>query len=153
MKKQILIACLLCVKLVIYSQETIPVSGGEIKGTAGSLSYTVGQLFYTTNGSIAQGVQQAYEFQTLSNSELTTVNLTISTFPNPTSDYITLKISDKSLENLEYIMYDLNGKSIAKGRISMANTNIKMQHAAIGIYQLKVTQKQKIIKSFKIIKK
>jgi hypothetical protein len=89
----------------------------------------------------------------LSNPELTTVNLTVSTFPNPTSDYIVLKISDSSLKNLEYLIFDLNGKSIAKGRISKTETHIKMQHASTGIYHLKVTQKQKVLKSFKIIKK
>ena len=44
------------------AQETIPASGGDAKGSGGSVSYSVGQLFYRiypgTNGSVAEGVQQ-----------------------------------------------------------------------------------------------
>ncbi|MGK0413055.1 MAG: hypothetical protein ACJA1B_001257, partial [Polaribacter sp.] len=122
MKKTILIVTLLFFAQGMLAQETIPAAGGESTGTAGSVSYTVGQIFYTTQGAIAQGAQQAYEFQTLSNPELTSVNLAVSTFPNPTSDYIVLKISDSPLKNLEYLIFDLNGKSIAKGRISKTET-------------------------------
>lgn len=153
MKIFILLACLLFFTQGLCAQETIPASGGESTGTTGSVSYTVGQIFYTTHGAIAQGAQQAYEFQTLSNPELTTVSLAVSTFPNPTSDDIVLKISDSPLKNLEYFLFDLNGKLIAKGQISKTETPIKMQQASIGIYHLKVTQKQKVLKSFKIIKK
>lgn len=153
MKTYICIASLLFFAHGVFAQETIPAAGGESTGAAGSISYTIGQIFYTTHGTIAQGAQQAYEFQTLSNPELTNVNLAVSTFPNPTSDYIVLKISDSPLKNLEYLLFDLNGKSMAKGRISKTETQIKMQHASIGIYQLNVTQNQKVLKSFKIIKK
>jgi hypothetical protein len=44
-----------------------PQAGGEATGSGGSVSYSVGQVVYTTNtginGSVAQGVQQPYEFQ------------------------------------------------------------------------------------------
>ncbi|MBV1889111.1 MAG: HYR domain-containing protein, partial [Proteobacteria bacterium] len=47
----------------ISAQESINVSGGDATGTGGSSSYSVGQVFYTTNvgatGSVAQGVQQS----------------------------------------------------------------------------------------------
>jgi hypothetical protein len=34
---------------LVYSQEAFPVSGGEALGFGGSGSYTVGQVFYTSN--------------------------------------------------------------------------------------------------------
>lgn len=153
MKKNILITCLLFALHSMYSQQTIPASGGESTGSGGSSSYTVGQILYTSYGSITQGVQQAYEFQTLSNPELTTVNLSAMTYPNPTSDYILLKISDKTLNNLKYTLFDLNGKSVANGLIKSEITQIKMQHTVTGVYLLKITEKQQTLKSFKIIKK
>ncbi|PKG44335.1 hypothetical protein CXF67_00170, partial [Psychroflexus sp. MES1-P1E] len=100
----------------MYSQETIPTSGGDATGSGGSSSYTVGQLVYTTNigsGTVSQGVQQAFEFQTLSNSELNTINLSAIMYPNPTSDYVMLKISDHALDNLSYNLIDINGKAIS----------------------------------------
>jgi hypothetical protein len=46
-------------------QNTIPAAGGNAKGSGGSASFTVGQIFYTklsgTNGSVVQGIQQPHE--------------------------------------------------------------------------------------------
>ena len=47
---------------LMYSQETIPASGGAAIGSGGTSSYSVGQLVYTTNtgsGTVTQGVQQS----------------------------------------------------------------------------------------------
>jgi hypothetical protein len=157
MKKQILIACLLCVKIVIYSQETITTSGGEATGSGGTSSYSVGQIVYTTHtgasGSISQGVQQSVELFTLSNPDLTTVNLTAVTYPNPTSNYVVLAISDANLSNLSYILYDLQGRIVTKGLTTQANTQIDMHGLANGTYVLKVNQNSQELKTFKIIKK
>jgi hypothetical protein len=153
MKINTLTISLLFATQIILAQETIPASGGEASGNGGSSSYTVGQIVYTTNGTMSQGVQYAYEFQTPSNPLLTSVNLLASTYPNPTSDFITLKISDSTLKNLSYILFDLNGKSIAIGEITNTETPINFQNSTIGMYILKIIQKQQTIKTFKIIKK
>ncbi len=156
MKKTTLVACLLFATQLIYSQDNIPASGGEATGSGGASSYTVGQMVYTTNtgsGTVAQGVQQSVELFTLSSPELTTVNLTAVTYPNPTSDYVVLAISDANLTNLGYVLYDLQGRAIAKGKASQSNTQIDMQSFALGTYVLKVNQNNQELKTFKIIKK
>src|SRR6056297_978638 len=47
------------------AQQAMPASGGDASGSGGFVSYSVGQVVYTThtgaNGSVAQGVQQTYE--------------------------------------------------------------------------------------------
>jgi hypothetical protein len=46
--------------LTIQAQDAIPVSGGEAAGSGDTVSYSVGQLVYTTNigsGTVTQGVQ------------------------------------------------------------------------------------------------
>ena len=157
MKVTVFTACMLCAVFPIQAQQTLPTSGGQATGVAGSSSYSVGQLVYTINsgssGTVTQGVQQSIELFTLSNPELTTVNLTAVTYPNPTSDYITLKISDSALDNLSYKLIDVNGKVIANGSITNADTQISMQSLALGMYILKVNQNNQELKTFKIIKK
>jgi len=157
MKKTVFAACMLCAVFTIQAQETIPVSGGEATGSGGSSSYSVGQLVYTTNtdtgGTVTQGVQQSFELFTLSNPELTTINLTAVTYPNPASDYIVLKITDSALDNLSYKLIDINGKAIANGSITNTDTQINMQSLALGMYILKVNQNKQELKTFKIIKK
>ena len=157
MKKLVLTAFLLCAVFTIQAQQTTPSSGGEATGSGGSSSYSVGQLVYTTitdtGGTVTQGVQQSFELFTLSNPELTTLNLKAVTYPNPTSDYIVLKITDSSLDNLSYKLIEINGKDISNGSITNADTQIAMQNLAIGMYILKVNQNNQELKTFKIIKK
>jgi hypothetical protein len=156
LKKSIFLASVLLATQVVYSQEAIPVSGGEAAGSGGSGSYTVGQVFYTTHtttaGSVSQGVQHPFEFQTLSNPELITVNLTAVTYPNPTKDFIILKITDSALHNLRYTLFDVNGKAIASGSITESSTQVQMKYLAIGAYILKVSQQHQSLKTFKILK-
>jgi hypothetical protein len=156
MKKTILAACLLCAVFTIQAQQTIPTSGGDATGSGGSSSYTVGQLVYTTNtgsGTVIQGVQQSIELFTLSNPELTTVNLSAVIYPNPTSDYVMLKISDTALDNLSYNLIDINGKAISNGSFTNGDSQINMQQLPVGMYILKVSQSNQELKTFKIIKK
>ena len=140
----------------IHAQQTVDASGGDATGTGGSASYSVGQVVYTTqtgsNGSISQGVQQSYEIFILSNAALSTVNLVATTYPNPTSDYVVLAISDDSLTDLTYALYDIQGKPIAKATISSKDTQIDMHSLSAGTYLLNVNQNNQKLKSFKIIK-
>lgn len=140
-----------------HAQETIPSTGGNASGTGGATSYTIGQLVYTTNisttGSVSQGVQQAFEFQTLSNPGLLAAQLTAVTYPNPTTDFIVLKITDTMLENLQYTLFDINGKTIDSNPVKTSSTEIPMKNLSIGMYLLKLTKKNKPLKTFKIIKK
>jgi len=73
MIQKLLFVGLLFATHFMYSQETIPASGGEATGSGGTVSYTVGQLVYNTyadaTGSVAQGIQQPYELLTLNDDE------------------------------------------------------------------------------------
>lgn len=144
-----------CTQL-IYSQETIPISGAEAIGVGGSISYTVGQLVYTNPvtslGSLNQGIQQSIEFVTLSNPELTAVSLKAVTYPNPTTESITLALKDADLTGLSYVMYDLLGRLVNKGTVATSETEIAMKSLPIGVYILRVQQNNKELKTFKIIK-
>ena len=157
MKKYILGTLFFLVPFFIISQEIISSTNGDSSGSGGSSSYTIGQVFFNTiesdYGSLVQGVQQPFEFQTLSTPALLTVQLTAVTYPNPTTDFVLLKILDTALENLQYTLFDLTGKSITKKPITSNVTQIKMMHLSMGVYLLKITKMNKPIKTFKIIKK
>jgi hypothetical protein len=156
LKKTFYLASILLATQLAQAQEAIPVSAGAAVGSGGSANYTVGQVFYTTyttaSGSVSQGVQHPFEFQTLSNPALTTVKLTAVTYPNPTKDFIILKITDRALNNLRYTLFDVTGKSIVSDAITESSTQVQLKHLAIGAYILKVSQKNKSLKTFKILK-
>ena len=157
MKKYILGTLFFLVPFFIISQEIISSTNGDSSGSGGSSSYTIGQVFFNTiesdNGSLVQGVQQPFEFQTLSTPALLTVQLTAVTYPNPTTDFVLLKILDTALENLEYTLFDLNGKTIVSKKINSFSTKITMKNFATGMYLLKLTKNNQPLKTFKIIKK
>lgn len=156
MKTTTLVACLLFGTHVMYGQDAIPASGGDATGSGGAFSYSVGQLVYTTatgSGTVSQGVQQSIELFTLSNPELTTLSLTAVTYPNPATDVVVLALTDANLTGLSYVLYDLNGRAIAKGVVTQNNTSIGLQRLATGTYILKVNQNNQELKTFKIIKK
>ena len=76
-------------------------------------------------------------------------------YPNPTKDIATIDFKDYlEWENLKYILVDINGKIIQKNKeITDNNTNIDISVLPLGIYFLNITTNEKLLKTFKIIKK
>jgi len=138
----------------LHAQESPTASGGEATGTGGTASYSVGQVVYTTNtgtnGSVAQGVQQPYEISTTVGINETFINLELSVYPNPTTNYLTLKTDDNT--NLSYQLYDMQGKVIETKKISSNATNISLEAQPTASYFLSVVKDNQIVKTFKVIK-
>lgn len=141
----------------LQAQESVNATGGNASGGGGSVSYSVGQVVYTTNtgtnGSVAQGVQQPYEISVVTAiEEAKGINLLISAYPNPTTDYLTLEVKDFELTNLSFQLYDINGKLLQSEKITGNQTSIVMSNLVPANYFVKVIQGNKEVKSFKIIK-
>jgi hypothetical protein len=141
----------------LQAQEAIPASGGSAIGDGGTVSYSVGQVFYTTisgaSGSVAQGVQQPFEISVVTAiEEAIGINLSVSAYPNPAKDYLQLKVENYESESLFYQLYDLNGKLLIHKKVEDSNTSIPMNGFSFGTYFLKITDNKKEVKTFKIIK-
>jgi hypothetical protein len=138
----------------LQAQEIPTASGGQATGPGGTVSNSVGQIVYSThtgtNGSVAQGIQQAYEISTILGINETSINLEINVYPNPTSDYLTLKV--EITENLYYQLSDMQGKVIENKKITENSTTIKMEGLPTATYFIKVTNSKQAIKTFRIIK-
>ena len=140
----------------LFSQQAVVCTGGNATGSGGSSSYSVGQIAYSyqagSNGSVAQGVQQAFEIFTLSGQEFTDIFLEAKVYPNPVVNALTLSIKNADLENLTYQLYDIQGRNIINQAIKSEETAINLETNAAGIYILKISSNTTEIKSFKIIK-
>lgn len=142
----------------LIAQESINATGGNASGSGGSVSYSVGQVVYTTNtgtsGSVAQGVLQSYAISIETAIEKTKgINLSVTAFPNPTTDFLTLEIKEFELSNLYVQLYDMNGKLLQSQKITDSQTIIAMGELIPAAYFVKVVQNNKEVKTFKIIKK
>jgi hypothetical protein len=138
------------------AQESTNSSGGDATGSGGTAAYSIGQVVYTTytgsSGSVAQGVQQAYEIFTVDIEE-TTLSISLIAFPNPTADNLTLQISDFNKEKLTYQFYDIGGKLLSNGQVTGQQTEINTSSLPPATYFINVlNQEDKKVQSFKIIK-
>ncbi|HPY82450.1 MAG TPA: T9SS type A sorting domain-containing protein [Bacteroidales bacterium] len=142
----------------LHAQESVNTTGGNASGSGGSASYSVGQVVYTSNtetsGSVAQGVLQSYAISIETAIEKTKgINLSVTAFPNPTTDFLTLEIKEFELSNLYVQLYDMNGKLLQSQKITDSQTIIAMGELIPAAYFVKVVQNNKEVKTFKIIKK
>lgn len=156
-RKKLLLGLLFFGATQVNAQQTTTSTGGNATGPNGNVSYTVGQVVYTTNtgttGSVAQGVQQAFEIYTLLGAENFNINLQMAVFPNPTTNWLQLDIKNYGFEKLSYQVFDINGKLVLQNKISSETTTISMENLSTNIYLLKVLDNNKEVKTFKIIKK
>lgn len=168
MKRQFFFIIAFFSAITLNAQNAVSCSGGEAVGSGGSSSFTVGQVFYTSVGnsfSNSQGVQQPFKILsdpasykvgvipqiTVLVKDTSPINASI--YPNPAINYIVLNIGNTILADLNYILYDLNGRAISTGIIQNKQTNISFPYLVTGAYTLQVIQHTKQLKSFIIIKK
>lgn len=143
--------------LGVQAQEAIPATGGNASGSDGSVSYTIGQVLYTTNtgtnGSVFEGVQQPYEISVVVGIEHNEdINLLCTAYPNPTTDLLILEVEGAATEKFFFQLYDMMGKLLVNRIIIDSKTTISMANLAPATYFLKVTDHKKVVKTFKIIK-
>ena len=149
----------LCLELMdVHAQDAILVTGGEASGKGGSVSYSIGQMVNVinlgANGSVAQGVQQPYEISVVTGFEETKKIILISSvYPNPATSYLHLKVENEKFKDINYVLYDINGKHLNKQKLLDNETTIDMSNLVHGTYFLRVSEKNKEVNTFKIIKK
>ena len=144
----------------LEAQEAIPAAGGNTSGSGGSVSYSVGQVVYTTstgtNGSVAQGVQQPYEISVVTGiEEAIGINLMVSAYPNPTTDFLNLKVDASttlSIQSMSYQLFDISGKLLENKKLTGNETQIDLNGFISSTYFVKVLENNQLIKNFKIVK-
>lgn len=149
---------------LLQAQESVNATGGNASGSGGSASYSIGQVVYTTNagtnGSATHGVQQPYEISVITAiEEANGITLSVSAYPNPTTDYLTLEVKDFELSNIHFQLYDMNGKLLQNEKITGNQTSIVLGNLVPATYFVKVILKTQVIasqqeiKTFRVIKK
>jgi hypothetical protein len=168
------------------AQQATPAAGGTASSAGRSVSFTLGQVFYFTRkgpgSSVSQGVQQSYDISTVfeipeamgitlfyppdlsPGDEVITDNIDAQgdnqlmlVYPNPTAEYVKLKVEGYPTADLEYRLYDSAGKGLRAGKLEGAETYIDMSNQINAAYFLKVVHKRhnsfpNELKTFKIVK-
>jgi len=141
----------------LYAQHSVNTTGGTAAGSGGSVSYSVGQMTYHTHngtqGTLTEGVQQPYEILIGTGlAEAEGIHLLVSAYPNPTTDYLTLKVKEVELSGLSFHLYDMQGRVLQANKLTGTETQIDMSRYAPSTYFVKVFSDDRLVKEFKIIK-
>jgi hypothetical protein len=139
----------------LTAQQNTVATGSEASGSGGTVSYTVGQIDYTSqsgsSGTIHQGVQQPLEFFNLSVKE-NQLDFSVNIYPNPVIAELQIDLSEASLDKLTYSLTDATGKLIQSETISTDKLTINMVELSRANYFLNFTKEGQIVSSYKIIK-
>ncbi|PJB58231.1 MAG: hypothetical protein CO098_09750 [Bacteroidetes bacterium CG_4_9_14_3_um_filter_41_19] len=140
----------------LHAQEATLASGGTATGSGGTVCYSVGQVAYSTiespNGTVIQGMQMPFEIFVLGIDDYIDMNLSISIYPNPTRDFIHLKLESAQFISLSFQLVDFKGTILINQDIVADETSISMENFPASIYFLRVFDNGFLLKTFKIIK-
>lgn len=152
------LVCCLCVQHT-YGQTSVNAGNGNANTHSGSVSYSIGQVFYTgasnSTGSIYPGVQQIYEISTVPvDIDLAPkVTLSVKVYPNPATDYFILSFNGTDFSGYTARLADSSGKVLRITEINEFDTRMEVSSYPPGMYYLYLLKEQSIYKTFKIIKK
>lgn len=139
---------------VLKAQESPISAGGEALGAGGKVSYSIGQVLFNiqlgTNINLTEGLQQPYEISKVIGFKEEIIDLSISVYPNPSSNYLTL--SSITTDNYNYQLIDAHGKIVEKASVDNKITVINMSSLAKAVYFLQITKQNELVKTFKILK-
>jgi hypothetical protein len=159
MKKQLLTIAAFALIGAVRAQTVMPQvvssSGGSGQNAQGSLDWTIGEPVTATvsdgTSTLTQGFQQpTLLIATSQNQNSEFFNLLV--YPNPTADYVTLKLNQNNQQQFNFKVYDSVGKLVNEGKASSNNPNISFQGLASGQYTISLTDNQLKSQSISIIK-
>lgn len=150
----IMITCAIFINANL-GQSGIVTTGGNVSGASGSVSYSVGQVFYLTHesgaGTVHEGLQQAYEIFTVDIPGIVN-EFDITLFPNPAQDHLVIRVADNEGKNLRYQIYSASGQMMVAKNLTGAETNIEVEFLPPSTYIIHILWDNETIKTFKLIK-
>lgn len=143
----------------LFAQQGPVSAGGTASGTGGTVTYSIGQVFFTfpsgTSHNLIQGLQQPFEISSLAigiENYQSSIQLFASVFPNPAVDRFTLQVESNKQLNLTCALLDMQGRVLVSKKIESDQTLIETDHLANAQYLLKVFEGDQEIKTFKVVK-
>ena len=141
----------------LHAQQDVNTASGNDEGSGGTVSWSLGVVAFSTltgsSGSLLEGVQQPYEIYIMTGMDDEAQAQKIALFPNPATDIITLKFSEPNLKNFNCQLYDLLGNPLKEVKISSQEVIISLGEISPSSCFLVITENEKPVKIFKIIRK
>lgn len=139
-----------------YAQQATVTTGGTLSHSTGSISYSVGLIPFnrhdTVEGSLTEGMFHIYKVKTFRGEDkIERPHVTI--FPNPTPDWINIRMDDHSAGSLTVVLSDIKGQTMATIKIEDRHEGrLSLNGYQPGIYFLQIRKDSISMETFKIIK-
>ena len=137
---------------LLHAQTSTNITGGNLTGTTGSISYSVGQINFQQqvgpDNHISEGVQQSYSIEVINDHS----DFNVGIYPNPTSGDLHIQL-DKIMAGITIQLYDYNGLEISNMTLEDTNHILDLQHLPSAVYMLKFIVEGSEQKVYKIIKR
>jgi len=137
--------------------QLVSTSGASFSNGSYQLDWSIGEVVTAThtegNYTLTQGFHQ--DKYTVVSVEDLAIEMNVSVYPNPTTDFVTLNFQDAENigANSGLTLTDMNGKIILQENITETEKQLDFSNYSPGIYFITVTESGKKLKNFKIIKK
>jgi len=155
MKHYLFILLMLLYSTSLQAQEVVTTAGSYGETTSGSLSWTIGEPVIETltdgTNTLTQGFQQSKLTVTAIN-DLKVPGIELSVYPNPTNSFLSIDVKTDKQRDLLLSLFDLNGKLILQKKMAGNKQTIRMQNYKPATYILKVTEANKEIRTYQIVK-
>jgi len=137
------------------SPQLVSTAGDSFNNTSYQLDWSIGELqtetFAGSQNTLTQGFHQGtYTITSIHENPL--LEFTITVFPNPTTEFIMLKVESEKFNEMFYTVTDLTGKILETGKLINETEQINFTHYAVGSYIVTISQNNQLLKSFQIIK-
>ncbi|MEQ8363875.1 MAG: T9SS type A sorting domain-containing protein [Cyclobacteriaceae bacterium] len=145
--------------LKLVGQVNTITAGGNAIG-AGAVNFSVGQIFYQynsgSNGSVNEGNQQPYIVELVTGVEETNMNRGVMVYPNPTTDYLHLKIDSTTTlirPLFDFQLTDMNGRLIQDETSIEGEVEIFIGNLDRSVYFLRVATQNGEVRIYRIVKR
>lgn len=141
--------------LNLHAQQAPVNAGGELTGSGGSASYSIGQVTTSYESSSTHtmnaGVQQPYEWFVVSVQEQPGISIQLNVYPNPTADLLTISI-EPFTDDYSFELVNELGQQLIVGKLIDAKTTLQLRDYPTATYYLRIKNVRGGPSIFKLIK-
>jgi hypothetical protein len=123
------------------SQTAIVPAGGDLNRQEGSISVSIGQIFYEPIGQsmidLLPGVQQTH-LQKVNTMVQMGSDIQMSVYPNPVEEFLNVEIEAAGGHNMTYQLFHINGQLQLEGMLEGRSMSIPVHQLLPGLYVLQV---------------
>lgn len=150
------LVCAVLLHADALAQQNTLAAGGDVAGSTGSVSFSIGQVDFievtAATGAVSQGVQQPYIIDITTGHDERSIELSFTAFPNPTRGQLWLSIGGDAPTDLSYRLMDERGRILHGRNITSDMTSIPVEDLAMAVYILQVHNALEVVKTFRIVK-